>query len=75
MKGCTQQAGVDYIEKISPIMKMITVRALIGTTVVKGWEMYQLDVNNAFLHGYLHKEVYIQVPQGRMVTSMTLCAN
>nr|XP_016475163.1 PREDICTED: uncharacterized mitochondrial protein AtMg00810-like [Nicotiana tabacum] len=51
---------------------MTTVRDLIGTAVMKGWDMYQLDVNNVFFHGYLHEKVYMQVPQGLIVNRSNL---
>lgn len=56
--------GVNFHDFFSPVTKWTTIRTLIHLAFVNKWLLHHIDANNAFLHGYLHEEIYMRPPEG-----------
>lgn len=63
-KGFHQTIGVDFSETFNPVIKPSTVRVVLSLVVSYNWDVRQIDVNNAFLSGVLHEDIYMLQPEG-----------
>lgn len=60
-KGYTQVLGIDYLETFSSVVKLTSMKLVLALAVARNWFLEQLDVNNIFLYGKLHEEVYMEL--------------
>jgi len=71
VRGDHQLERFDFNETFAPTAKMSTVRTFLSFAVAKGWELHQMDVNNAFLHGDSEEEVFMRLPPSFSSNSRT----
>ncbi|RVW83271.1 Retrovirus-related Pol polyprotein from transposon RE1 [Vitis vinifera] len=53
-----------YTVKVDLDGQIASVRLLLSMAAMRSWPLYQLDIKNAFLHGDLAEEVYMEQPPG-----------
>ena len=56
-------------KKNSPVVKMTTLRFMLGVVAADNLEVIQLDVKTAFLHGDRKEEIYMEQPKGFVATN------
>ncbi|GJY59854.1 retrotransposon protein, putative, ty1-copia subclass [Tanacetum coccineum] len=61
-RGFTQRAGIDYNEVFSPVVRHTSIRVILSLTTCEDYELEQLDVKTAFLHGNLKETIYMSHP-------------
>ena len=63
-RGFTQIAGVDYDETYSPVISHTSLRLMLSVAASANLEIYQMDVDTAFLYGTVDEELYMEQPSG-----------
>ncbi|KAG8501609.1 hypothetical protein CXB51_003912 [Gossypium anomalum] len=67
-KGYSQILGVDFTDVFSLVVKHSSIRVLLGIMAMHDLELEQLDVKTIFLHGELEEDIYMQQPEGFIVS-------
>ena len=64
IKGFSQKQGIDFDEIFSLVVKMSSIRVVLGLVASLVLELKQLDVKTVFLHGDLKEEIYMDQLEG-----------
>jgi len=65
-KGYTQQYGLDYNKMTAPTAQLESFRTILHFAAMQGWDIQQMDIKTAFLHGILldDETAYLEQPKG-----------
>ena len=55
---------MDYYYTFALVAKMDSIRLVLAIYASKHWEVHHMDVKYAFIHGYIHDEIYMNHPEG-----------
>ena len=55
-----QEEGIDYEENFASVARLEAIKMLLAFTSYKNFILYQIDVKNSFLDGYIVEEVYVE---------------
>jgi hypothetical protein len=63
-KGFSQVEGLDFGETFAPVARLEAIHMLLAYASHHEMKLYQMDVKNAFLNGFINELVYIDQPPG-----------
>nr|GEU65571.1 retrovirus-related Pol polyprotein from transposon TNT 1-94 [Tanacetum cinerariifolium] len=64
MRGYRQEEGLDFEESFAPVARMEAIRIFLAYAAHKSFNVFQMVVKTAFLHGTLKEDVYVCQPEG-----------
>ncbi|QRW24120.1 Retrovirus-related Pol polyprotein from transposon TNT 1-94 [Rhizoctonia solani] len=63
-KGYSQRPGIDFEDTSSPVANSDSTRTLLAKGTSKDYNIIQLNIKTAFLHGTIKEEIYMEQPEG-----------
>nr|GEU50913.1 retrovirus-related Pol polyprotein from transposon TNT 1-94 [Tanacetum cinerariifolium] len=63
-QGYNQEKGIDYDETYAPVARLESIRILLAYACELYFKLFQMDVKNAFLNGFINEEVYVAQSSG-----------
>lgn len=69
-QGFSQVPGVDFFDTYAPVAKMASIQTLLAFAARHNFEVHQVDVKSAYLHGDFeeNKVIYMSLPPGVELT-------
>jgi len=62
-QGYTQIEDLYFDETFALVARLESIRLLLGVACILKFKLFKMDVNSAFLNGYLNEEVYVEQPK------------
>ena len=67
-KGYAQIEGIEFEETFAPVARLEAIRIFLAFACCKNFKVYQMDVKYMFFNGELEKEVYVEQPEGSLLS-------
>ena len=67
-KGYPQVEGIDFEETFAPMARLEAIMMFLAFACYKNFKVYQMDVKYVFLNGEIEEEVYIEQPEGFLLS-------
>ena len=67
-KGYAQVEGIDFEETYAPLERLEGTRMFLELACHKNFKVYQMDVKFAFLNAKIEEELYIEQPEGFLLS-------
>ena len=61
-QGYNQEEGINFDETFALIARIEAIRLLLAFSCHMNFKLFQMDVKNAFLNGFIQEKMYVKQP-------------